>query len=115
MNHLPSLRTKDAFRPGEFTATIRTEQYRDLLRAEKNIMEKHRDVDKEQATAQVRRPPLLRQEKCTFDAGVGAQCATATIGSKIHVRGGIVERSDKLQTVGTIFHTYENFANEHLV
>ncbi|CAB1104240.1 unnamed protein product [Ectocarpus sp. CCAP 1310/34] len=44
--------TKDAFRPGEFTATIRTEQYRDLLRAEKNIMEKHRDPAKDQAAAQ---------------------------------------------------------------
>ena len=47
-------RTKDAFRPGEFTATIRTEQYRDLLRAEKAIMEKHRDPDKEHAAAEVR-------------------------------------------------------------
>ena len=47
-------RTKDAFRPGEFTATIRTEQYRDLLRAEKAIMEKHRDPEKEHAAAEVR-------------------------------------------------------------
>lgn len=45
--------TKDAFRPGEFTATIRTEQYRDLLRAEKAIMEKHRDPEKDQEAAQV--------------------------------------------------------------
>lgn len=45
--------TKDAFRPGEFTATIRTEQYRDLLRAEKAIMEKHRDLAKDEAAAQV--------------------------------------------------------------
>lgn len=46
-------RTKDAFRPGEFTATIRTEQYRDLLRAEKVTMEKHRDPAKDIAAAQV--------------------------------------------------------------
>lgn len=42
-----ALRTKDAFRPGEFTATIRTEQYRDLLRAEKKMLEQHRDPEKE--------------------------------------------------------------------
>lgn len=51
--HVVSFRTKDAFRPGEFTATIRTEQYRDLLRAEKAIMEKHRDPSKETAITQV--------------------------------------------------------------
>lgn len=52
------LRTKDAFRPSEFTATIRTEQYRDLLRAEKAIMEKHRDTVKDQAAAEVTPYPL---------------------------------------------------------
>lgn len=48
-----SSRIKDAFRRAEFTATIRTEQYRDLLRAEKTLMEKHRNVAEEQARIQV--------------------------------------------------------------
>eukprot|EP00903_Cladosiphon_okamuranus_P008501 g8167.t1 len=60
--------TKDAFRPGEFTATIRTEQYRDLLRAEKNIMEKHRDAAKDQAAAE--RYEKEFKEQRTFPEGL---------------------------------------------
>ncbi|CAM9855135.1 unnamed protein product, partial [Phaeothamnion confervicola] len=35
--------TKDAFRRGEFTATIRTEQYRDLLKREQRIVDRQHD------------------------------------------------------------------------
>ncbi|CAM9967424.1 unnamed protein product [Laminaria digitata] len=60
--------TKDAFRPGEFTATIRTEQYRDLLRAEKAIMEKHRDTEKEHAAAEKYEKGFAEQR--TFPGGL---------------------------------------------
>ncbi|CAM9809499.1 unnamed protein product [Chrysoparadoxa australica] len=39
--------SKDAFKRGEFTATIRTEQYRDLLRKEQRILDKQRDLEKD--------------------------------------------------------------------
>mmetsp|Transcript_19910 Transcript_19910/g.29464 ORF Transcript_19910/g.29464 Transcript_19910/m.29464 type:complete len:176 (+) Transcript_19910:47-574(+) len=40
--------TKDAFRSAEFTATIRTEQYRDLLRKEQFLMNKFRNQKAEE-------------------------------------------------------------------
>ncbi|CAM9660355.1 unnamed protein product, partial [Choristocarpus tenellus] len=56
--------TKDAFRRGEFTATIRTEQYRDLLRHEQAIMEKQRDPVKDKAILE--EAEISRAEKRTF-------------------------------------------------
>jgi hypothetical protein len=41
--------TGDANRRGEYTNTIRTEQYRDLLKREIQLMEKNRDAQKEES------------------------------------------------------------------
>ncbi|CAM9337371.1 unnamed protein product [Ascophyllum nodosum] len=60
--------TKDAYRSAEFTATIRTEQYRDLLRHEKCGMEKHRDTAKEQAVIEKYKKDVL--EHRTFPSGL---------------------------------------------
>eukprot|EP00903_Cladosiphon_okamuranus_P010842 g10243.t1 len=42
--------TRDAFKRGEFTAAIRTEQYREMLRQEQRLMDAARDPKAEQET-----------------------------------------------------------------
>eukprot|EP00611_Tribonema_gayanum_P021847 TRINITY_DN4291_c0_g1_i1.p1 TRINITY_DN4291_c0_g1~~TRINITY_DN4291_c0_g1_i1.p1 ORF type:complete len:222 (-),score=75.03 TRINITY_DN4291_c0_g1_i1:343-1008(-) len=60
--------TKDAFRRGEFTATIRTEQYRDQLRKEQTIMAKFCDPVRDSEI--IRRAEEKQRSTRTFCEGL---------------------------------------------
>eukprot|EP00752_Nemacystus_decipiens_P016253 g14533.t1 len=59
--------TRDAFKRGEFTAAIRTEQYREMLRQEQRLMDAARDTKAEQET--VARAKVKHASTRTFVEG----------------------------------------------
>ena len=72
--------SKDAFKSGEFTSTKATERYRDIVRKEKDLLDNHRDLEKEKAilekcNAEIRLAPKdkngnnLKEPKFLYDIG----------------------------------------------
>merc|ERR1711976_1084135 len=60
----------DASRRGEFTATIRTEQYRETLRKEQKLIDKYRDIEAEEKAMAKYQEELARRPKTyLYDVG----------------------------------------------